>query len=195
MDQYTNGEKPEIDNSNSISPDLQQPQDNKAENAENDKKSGTELKTNEPPNNLAQLQDYPDIESSKVLKNVTGPSKTPVPQLSATNSMEDLRDIQRLRANLSKASLNFGSRSNISSICHMEEVSEGRASIDRQEYRLQRKRNSQTERDARSTNTLGNHSRDNDPQLKGQLKMKENPYEDSASRNKMPQKGTAVFKQ
>ena len=82
--------------------------------------------------NLTPLQDYPDIEGkNKVLKNVTGAAKTPVPQLSATNSMDDLRDVQRLRANLSKASLNFGSRSNISSICHIEEISEGRASIDR----------------------------------------------------------------
>lgn len=81
-------------------------------------------------NNLAPLQEYPDIVGDKA-KNAGVPSKTPVPQLSAANSMEDLRDIQRLRANLSKASLNFGSRSNISSICHIEEISEGRASIDR----------------------------------------------------------------
>ena len=59
-----------------------------------------------------------------------GTSKTPNPQLTATNSMDDLRQIQRLKDNLSKASLNFGSRSNISSICHIEEISDGRASID-----------------------------------------------------------------
>ena len=95
----------------------------------NGNRSSTELKMADA--NLTPLQEYPDIEGSKVIKNAAGPSKTPVPQLSATNSMDDLRDIQRLRANLSKASLNFGSRSNISSICHMEEISEGRASIDR----------------------------------------------------------------
>ena len=50
--------------------------------------------------------------------------------------MDDLHEIARLRTNLSKVSLNFGSRSNLSSICHMEEISEGRASIDKIEYKI-----------------------------------------------------------
>ena len=147
MDQFTSGDKPDDD-----SDPVPQPQDSKDEKLASEKekvRSSTDLKTGD--NDLTPLQEYPDLVGDKALKNAI-PSKTPVPQLSGTNSMEDLRDIQRLRANLSKASLNFGSRSNLSSICHIEEISEGRASIDRQEYKLQRKRPSQTERmDPRSS--------------------------------------------
>ena len=146
MDQFTNGEKIDDDS------DHAQPIETKEEKKvnENEKvRSSTDLKIED--NNLTPLQEYPDIVGDKALKNAANPSKTPIPQLSATNSMDDLRDIQRLRANLSKASLNFGSRSNISSICHIEEISEGRASIDRHEFKLQKKRNSQTERAERSS--------------------------------------------
>ena len=62
-------------------------------------------------------------------------SKTPGPDLIA----------QRQKvAGRSEKSMNFGpggSKSNISSIVHMEEVSAGRNSIDRQEYRIQQRKN------------------------------------------------------
>ena len=44
---------------------------------------------------------------------------------------------------MSKASLNFGGASNISSIVHLETVSAGYYSIDKQEYRLQKKKSEQ----------------------------------------------------
>ena len=60
-----------------------------------------------------------------------------------SSSIGDLRKANEL----SKVSLNFGgSRSNLSSIVHLEEVSNGHYSIDKQEYRVQRRRGSQEDR-------------------------------------------------
>ena len=129
MDMFTSGEKIDADSDQLQHADSKDEKQPKVQEKEKNR-SSTDLKMGE--NNLTPLQEYPDIVAEKALKNgAANPSKTPVPQLSATNSMDDLRDIQRLRANLSKASLNFGSRSNLSSICHIEEISEGRGSIDR----------------------------------------------------------------
>ena len=71
-------------------------------------------------------------------------SKTPGLKASkqiAANSAARRSSIGDMKPELSKMSLNFGgggSRSNLSSIVHMEEVSMGYMSIDKQEYRLQK---------------------------------------------------------
>ena len=111
MDQFTTGEKG--DAGNTETPDL----------PGGGNRSSTEMKEK------MTLDEYADIVGNKAAKQVA--SKTPVPQMSATNSAGDLRKVQSIADNLSKVSLNFGSRTNISSICHIEEISEGRASIDR----------------------------------------------------------------
>ena len=65
------------------------------------------------------------------------------PKNAKSSSIGDLKKANEL----SKVSLNFGgSRSNLSSIVHLEEVSNGHYSIDKQEYRLQRRRGSQEDR-------------------------------------------------
>ena len=108
--------------------------------------------------------------------------------------MDDLHEIKRLRTNLSKVSLNFGSKSNLSSICHMEEISEGRASIERIEYKIQKKKNPQTERDVRSSQAIRNPTaKEDEPSQKGQVNLEDNPYDDSVSRNQIG-KQAAVFK-
>ena len=82
------------------------------------------------------------IDSQKVksdLDRITNGFADQGPKNAKSSSIGDLRKANEL----SKVSLNFGgSRSNLSSIVHLEEVSNGHYSIDKQEYRLQRRRGS-----------------------------------------------------
>ena len=86
------------------------------------------------------------IDSQKVksdLDRITNGFADQGPKNAKSSSIGDLRKANEL----SKVSLNFGgSRSNLSSIVHLEEVSNGHYSIDKQEYRLQRRRGSQEDR-------------------------------------------------
>ena len=73
-------------------------------------------------------------------------SKTPnPPELTSSMRLTGIAEIiqpeQKKYQELSKASLHFPRSGShvLSSIVHMEEVSQGQGSIDRQEYRLQKK--------------------------------------------------------
>ena len=77
------------------------------------------------------------------------PGLVPNKQQVGTHSVGRRSSIGDFKREGSKLSLNFGgggSRSNLSSIVHMEDVSAGYMSIDRQEYRLQARRVGTTSR-------------------------------------------------
>ena len=98
------------------------------------------------------VDEFKDKEGLHYKADLKATSKTPGPNMintgsnnmmnrQQTNSIGDLHS-RKNHNELSKMSLNFGgagSRSNISSIVHLEEISQGYYSIDKQEYRLQQK--------------------------------------------------------
>ena len=95
------------------------------------------------------MDEFKDKEGLHYKADLKATSKTPAPHMINSGSHNMIRGQQassigdlHSRKNhneLSKMSLNFGgggSRSNLSSIVHLEEVSQGYYSIDKQEYRL-----------------------------------------------------------
>lgn len=144
MDQFTNGElKPSED------PSMMQPLQASGQASEAGEK---EISTG---NNAVKkgsltkrtVDEFTDVGGLHYKGNIVSTSKTPGLNPSkhiGANSAARRASIGDMPRDISKMSLNFGggagSRSNLSSIVHMEEVSAGYMSIDRQEYRLQSKR-------------------------------------------------------
>ena len=92
-----------------------------------------------------EFDEFKDKSGLHYKPDMRATSKTPGLER-AQNSFRQhssIGDLHGRRQDMSKASLNFGGASNISSIVHLETVSAGYYSIDKQEYRLQKKKSEQ----------------------------------------------------
>jgi len=120
------------------------PKDEKsAADAYEDKKDA-EVSSAKNKKEYADVDEFNDKNGLHYKGSLKGTSKTPGPPNIGSlkqhrSSIPDLKDGKYNE--MSKMSANFGIRSgsNLSSIVHMEEVSAGYYSIDRQEYRVQKK--------------------------------------------------------